>query len=379
MQISLNNFAALSAGAENADLLQGLQKIMGTADPADVLFRDLVKSDVLDDAHVVLFSAEGCIRISTGADRPREQPLWLDIGCVSKLVKSTTMQSVLKGQSNALKRRLVDIVDVGDGHDLSEVTLEHLLNHTHGIDEPQGIEVQRTGDGRIDVPAVMKLMGPEPLHPSGTMYSYSRVGPWLIAAVLEAMCGERFIDIVRQVLPAAFPADRNCEGLCPAVGGPVRVDAEKVLMEFVRATAFSTPLAMRQVKIGPALSVPYPGWHPQERAISAGWKTYSHGWYGHQAILTETPMVVRVAPSDGFGLLVSSRSVHPFKILNALFAEEFVGRITRCRVGDDAIWTGVSNARSQARPVVVLLENIECALHIQGALAGRSRSCRTAM
>jgi hypothetical protein len=130
------------------------------------------------------------------------------------------------------------------------------------------------------------------------------------------------------VLPTILPPRLGEETLCPALGGTVRVNAENLLSAFVSATAFSTPLATRQVRLGPALTVPYPGWHPQERAICAGWKAYNHGWFGHQSILTETPMMVRVEPSDGLGFLISSRSVHPWRILSSLFAEELVGRPT---------------------------------------------------
>lgn len=324
----MNNFVELTKGSGLADLRDDLRALVLAPNPSDQIFRDMVQSSDLDDAHITLASADGCVRVSTGANRTSDEPLWLDIGCVSKLVTSTVIQIVLKSQRGSLTHRLSDILDVGNVDYLSDVTLEHLLNHTHGINEPQGIAVQYARDGTIDVQAVLSHMGSDPLCSPGRLYSYACIGPWLIAAVLERLCGERFIDIVRQVLPTIIRAPIGNDALCPALGGTARVNAEYLLSEFVKATAFATPLAVRQVKLGPALSVPYPGWHPQERAICAGWKAYSHGWFGHQAIITNTPMMLRIAPSEGFGFVVSSRSVHPWRILNALFAEELVGRPT---------------------------------------------------
>lgn len=332
MKIALGNFLTLTKREGNAELLRSLLDVVNAAHPSDEKFRELVGSQVKDDAHVVLASAEGCVRISTGTSRAQHEPLWLDIGCVSKLVTATTIQTLLKGQAGALRQNVADVLDLGAASHHSALTLEHLLNHTHGIDEPQGIAVPTLNDGKIDLPKVLSLMGPNALHPAGQMYSYACVGPWLIAAFLEKKFGGRFIDIVRDVLPTIMPDGRADDQLCPALGGTVRVDAERLLEEFVRATTFATPLATRQVKLGPALSVPYPGWHPQEHAISAGWKAYRNGWFGHQAILTSTPMMVRVSPSDGIGFIVSSRSVHPWRILGSLFSEEFIGRPTPAKM-----------------------------------------------
>lgn len=324
MKVDVRNFSALTKGEGSVELLRKLQDLINEAHPTDEKFREMVGSQIRGDAHVVLASAEGCVRISTGSAQVSQEPLRLDIGCVSKLVTATTIQTVLKGQAGALRKKVAEALDLPGESYLSEITLEHLLNHTHGIDEPQGVPMQTLSNGQIDLPRTLGLMGARPLYPAGDKYSYACVGPWLIAAFLEKTFGDRFVNIVRQVLPEVIPEVREDDQLCPALGGTLRVDAERLLKEFVKVTAFAT--ATRHVRLGPALSVPYPGWHPQEHAICAGWKAYRNGWFGHQAILTSTPLMLRVSPLDGFGFIVSSRSVHPWRILSSLFAEELVGR-----------------------------------------------------
>lgn len=339
VEVALDNFASLSArGSGSAELLEKLQSVLDAGSSGDTVFREMVKSEVLGDAHIVLASREACSRFSTNEEPLSGSPLWLDIGCVSKLVTATTLLSVCRGHTGLLQQGVADILEIDGAGWLSSITLDHLLNHTHGIDEPQGIVLPTLSNGKIDVPAVMSLMGKAPLYPAGRMYSYACVGPWLIAAVLEKKFGERFVNVVRQIFPNILPIQNKDDALCPALGAGVKINAEQLLKEFVKVTTFATPLESRVVKLGPALSIPYPGWHPQERAVCAGWKAYSNGWFGHQAILTNTPMMTRVSPADGIGFLISSRSVHPWRILGSVFAENLVGRPTPIRQAP--YWSG---------------------------------------
>jgi hypothetical protein len=325
LEISRENFCALVAARQgNKELEVNLQELLTSATPADEFFRRMQKSEVLDDGHVLLANADGYSRTFTGSVTKAGDPLWLDVGCVSKLITATTMLKVFGVGGAVLKTRLVDVLDMDYPDWFSAITLNDLLNHTHGIDEPQRITVKTSADGTIDPRAILDMMGPKPIHEPGKLYSYACVGPWLLAAVLEKKLGERYMDIVRQVLPSILPPHGKDDTLCPALGAGIRINAGELLHSLVSETTFAKASASRVVRLGPALCVRYPGWHPHEHAVCSGWKAYDNGWYGHQAILTKTPLILRVSPAEGFGVLVSSQSIHPWRIIDALCAKHLI-------------------------------------------------------
>jgi hypothetical protein len=332
VQIAIDDFRALLTGSNDSGtdpLIQGLSECLGAPGAGDEFRRYQRQAVVVDDAHVILANADHTRRASVGNATSSADPLWLDIGCASKLITATTFQAVQGGSNASLRRRVTDILDLDVPEWYSSITLEHLLNHTHGIDEPEGMHLLVRPDGTIDSQGLLASVGKVPLAIPGSMYSYSCTGIWLLAAALEKIVGERFVDIVRQAMPGILPPRREDDALCPALGVGVRINAEQLLLQFVKATSFESDLASRTVRLGPALSFPYPGWMPQERGICLGWKVFNSGWYGHQAIWTKTPVIVRVNPSQGIGYLVSSRSVHPSRLVHGLFSQSLIGQLNQ--------------------------------------------------
>lgn len=335
MQIALEDFRTLLMGSSDSGtdpLIQCLSECLGAPGAGDDFRRHKLQAGIADDAHVILADAVHTRRASVGSGASSADPLWLDIGCASKLITATTFQTVQGGSHESLQHRVADILDLDVPEWYSSITLEHLLNHTHGIDEPEGMQLQVRPDGTIDSQRILANVGKEPLATPGSMYSYSCTGIWLLAAALEKTTGERFIDIVRQTLPGILPPRAEDDALCPAQGVGVRIDAEQLLLQFVKATSLDGDRPSPAVRLDPALSFPYPGWMPQERGICLGWKVFNSGWYGHQAIWTKTPVMVRVNPEAGLGYLVSSRSIHPWRIVNALFSQSLIGQMNRWKL-----------------------------------------------
>jgi hypothetical protein len=325
--VSLGTFTEIVDGGNIAELEQSIRAIMDQSWAANAAYRALVKSDVDDDAHILLATTNGVAIASAQPAAKREDDLWLDIGCVSKLLTAMTFLSVFKKEPSILKSRAELLLELEGPHGFSEAGVEDLLNHTHGLDVPILATVPRLPDGKIDVAMVFAMAGENLVSlPSKKLFSYSNAGSWFLAAIIEKNFGMRFVEVVRHVFPNLFPPHTSDDDLCPALGNGVRVNGEQLLLECVRATAFITGRESRYVILGPAFSLPYPGWHPQERGVCQGWKEYANRWYGHQAILTRTPMLLRVCPSDGIGFVITSRSVHPWRFLQEVFSQDLIGK-----------------------------------------------------
>jgi hypothetical protein len=315
---------ALRATAD--ELNQILRDTLGRFGVRSAAFRKLVSSDVDDDAHLMVVTQDRLVRASARPEMEQDDALWLDIGCVAKLLTGTTFLSVFRDDPTILKANAEQLLGVGGPQWFSEACIEDLLNHTHGLDVSHVRAAPTLSDGKIDVAKLLTAAGERLLAPPGAkLYSYSSAGVWLLAAILEKKLGLRFIDVIRQVFPKLLPPPVPDDRLCPANGRGVRVNGEQLLMELSRATTASHVGQAPLLKLDPSSTVLYPGWHPLEKGVCRGWKVYPNEWYGHQAILSRTPMMLRFRPSDGLGFLISSRSIHPLQILSAVFSPEYTG------------------------------------------------------
>jgi hypothetical protein len=281
-------------------------------------------------AHIVIVDSDRAYRVSATSNGPLPRDLWINIGCLTKLITSVTFLSVHGGFSENLSARIVDLLDIEAPPWFSSITVKDLLNHTHGIDVDYWGTLHRNADGLIDVRALLREMSSVPLTPTG-MYSYSSIGPRLLAAIAERQVRQPFLEVARQTMGSIFPSVATEEAFCPAMGGRMRINVEQLLLHLVRVATYANPLQHRNVRLGPANVHNYPGWHPFEKGICVGWKTYNHNWFGHIALDATMPICVRVSPSDGRGILVCSSGISPQKVLAEMFAEPLLGGVNRPR------------------------------------------------
>jgi CubicO group peptidase (beta-lactamase class C family) len=147
----------------------------------------------------------------TNVDHPApvEPATLFQVGSVTKTLCSAAVALLVEEGSVAfadpVARHLPDL-GPATGLDLEAVTVEHLLSHTSGID---GDWLFTTGGTEV-----ADLAGAPSLFPPGTAFSYSNAGFSLAGAIVEAVTGRSFPDVVTDRLlrplgcgAACFTAD----------------------------------------------------------------------------------------------------------------------------------------------------------------------------
>ncbi|HEX5421707.1 MAG TPA: serine hydrolase domain-containing protein, partial [Gammaproteobacteria bacterium] len=240
--------------------------------------------------------------------------LALHAGCLTKLFTAALAAQACAEGRVALDERLAPALSLPRGPAFEGITLRHLLEHTHGLDDSAVAAVPLRKDGRIDAAALgRRLSEAPPLAEPGRLYSYSNAGAWLIAAWLERTSGqtygrllhERILAPLRDTGARAEALDTR-GGLCPATGGALKVSLRTVL----RFLAAHSPRdVLHGDRSGSRRVTPLPGWNALERGVYLGWKYHGEGWLGHQSVWPEISALVRVQAQAGLALVVACRSV----------------------------------------------------------------------
>jgi CubicO group peptidase (beta-lactamase class C family) len=257
------------------------------------------------------FIAEGG---AGGPNAPREPT---PVGCLAKLLTATLAMRLLARQRIGLDTCVVDMLHGGTvARRLAGVTLRHLLEHTHGLDDSL-VERPAFRAGFIDVRDLMQsATATPPLAPPGCLYSYGNVGAWLIAGVLERCCARPYAELLRaEVLApldirASSTSTMRADGLgiCPASGAGLALTVTDWVRLVASATLDCAQTWPREGDDRPNGAItPLPGWNPLERGIYFGWKYHGHGWFGHQSVWPAASALVRANPQRGIALALISR------------------------------------------------------------------------
>ncbi|HEX7081886.1 MAG TPA: serine hydrolase domain-containing protein [Gammaproteobacteria bacterium] len=256
----------------------------------------------------------------------------MPIGCLAKLFTAALVMQARAAGRLGLDDPVAERLPSGAGIELRGITLRHLLEHTHGLDDSLLERAPRCEDGRIDARRLVAALAAAPrLAAPGEIYSYSNAGAWLLAAVLETAAGLAYARLLHDELlaPLGVAAGVRCSAsgggeICPAVGGALAVRV-RGLLELVGAHAPCDGDA--------GAGTPLPGWHPLERGCRLGWKVHAPGWLGHQSAWPNASALVRVHPRAGVALAVCSTgpaaAVVAARVLGARLPELAALRVPR--------------------------------------------------
>jgi CubicO group peptidase (beta-lactamase class C family) len=270
----------------------------------------------------VAFAADR-IAVTASVHGPRDRPA--PIGCLAKLLTATLVTRGASGGALAPDAAVAGLVDE-PGEALGGVTVQHLLEHTHGLDDSL-LAAPRRVRGFIDRGELLSRV--KALHrwaPPGAAYSYGNVGAWLLAALLERVHGRTFATLVRDELLAPLRIEgswrgANAGGLCAALGTGLALTAEELVRFALHAAAND--------RVGAPIT-PLPGWHPLERGIALGFKSAGAGWLGHQSVWPGASTFLRVHPQRRLALVVVAHeqpaALVALGVLGKHFAELFAGR-----------------------------------------------------
>jgi CubicO group peptidase (beta-lactamase class C family) len=273
---------------------------------------------------VVVAFAAGPDVVTASVHGSRDRPV--PIGCLAKLLTATLVIRRAKRGVLRLDAAVADLLDAR-AEALRGVTVRHLLEHTHGLDDsllaaPRHVRgfIDR-GELRSRAEALLRWA------PPGTAYSYGNAGAWLLAALLERMHGRTFATLVRRELLAPLRSDglgrdANTGEWCAALGTGLALTAEELVRFALQAAddGLDAPIT------------PLPGWHPFERGIALGYKSADGGWLGHQSVLPGAWTFLRVHPRRRLALAVVAHE-HPavlaaLGVLGKHLPELFAGRTT---------------------------------------------------
>lgn len=260
-------------------------------------------------------------------------------GCITKLLVATLIGMQISRGCLHLSDRASELLE---HHPcvracLRDITLQQLLEHTHGLDDSLMLRAPLKSNGCIDVDALCAELAPVALYEPGRYYSYSSAGAWLLSAILERQYGAAIMQILHDELfePLGMRArlgtgearQSGAGHFCAASGGELAFD----LQDFVR---FMSAHLHRQEPhwIGSAHShlargamVPVPGLSPAERGVRLGWKVYGGGWLGHNSVLPHAAALLRLHPGIGAGFVIICATSSVAAVATALFGRAFPG------------------------------------------------------
>jgi CubicO group peptidase (beta-lactamase class C family) len=207
----------------------------------------------------------------------------------------------------------------------SDITTYHLLSHTHGLDSSALSEAPLTPREWIDIDALQAFLhAARRVSPPG-LYSYGNAGAWLVAAALERLYNRSYSDLlgslVREIDERA--AGSIPQTVCAATAGAYTIPLD-ALIRFLRLHLGDGGGRGRLERIAPALQhmreprTPIPFWG-NERAVSAGWKLYGAGWFGHSVKFPDWSAIVRVNPARRAAYVVAAANPSAFLLQSRLF------------------------------------------------------------
>lgn len=259
------------------------------------------------------------------------------VGCIAKCLTATLFANATVDELVGCEDEFAD-VQIGDALPLSAhrrnvlagITVEHLLNHTHGLDD-SAVEpgtVPRLADGSIDLDVLCEQVLRVPrIAAPGAMYSYGGVGSWLIAGLLERRLKQPYIELLRRYVPVRWPPEPESvppvQDVCPAWGGKLRMSALQFL-EFVTPhtappRAASTENRLHWLRRG---EIEMPGWGPWQKAATAGWNRYGSEWLGHNGNQDGTGIAIRFHRRSRTAIVVTAaREQDCFFALARLFGD----------------------------------------------------------
>jgi hypothetical protein len=212
---------------------------------------------------------------------------------------------------------------------LQSISIRQLLNHTHGLDDSSVESVPLLADGRIAVETLSSALAAQPrLAAPGEHYSYGNAGTWICAAVLEAVTGRRYGELLSERILAYLGRDaRLPEGasVCPArdqhfsLSAPALLSFLAMFMDQQNGALPAPPAFDRSVFFENPR--PFEGWSPGARGICVGWLWFGDGWFGYNSQSGPYSVRLRLNATTNVGIVFWGMGAVAFSNLALLFGD----------------------------------------------------------
>jgi CubicO group peptidase (beta-lactamase class C family) len=247
--------------------------------------------------------------------------------CLAKPVTATLLAQMISTQDFNWSNEISDLLAVARPWKarLAGISLQCLLNHTHGLDVSAIQSVPRTREGFLDVEALCSQLAATPLSSPGRLYSYSNAGAWFAGAVLERFWGRPYSHVLEEsaLWPSVTKPKPIFRGICPATGEGLELTVSQWLdfleIHLRNASARDDDAIARTLASLRVAPVPLPGWNPSEQGACLGWKYFGAGWFGHNANLIGSSTLLRFNPEHHIAIVVEASDDAAFIVLAGLF------------------------------------------------------------
>lgn len=243
-------------------------------------------------------------------------------GCMSSLFMATLILLAADEGRLSLKDQIALHLPIANGQRkaaLTDITVRHLLNHTHGLDESRAFPVPIRSDGRVDVELLCsRLTDSPPLFSPGSVCFQAASGPFLTAAILEHIFDCTFEELlaVKLLQPLGLAARRDVDGLLVLSAQDLLRIAVWHLSEYSEGSCTSHPSPIFAEMYRDL--VPVSGYH-LEQGAGLGWRWYGQEWFGQVAITDSTSAVVRLQRAEKTAFAVTCSGTNATRVVAALF------------------------------------------------------------
>ena len=300
----------------------------------DRAFGNLPSCDVVVGLHCDTRGT--CVELGQRAASSAPLRALIRVGCLAKLFTAMLARHEFDARRLAPDEQVSDLLAAGAARRaLRGISVRHLLEHTHGLDDSMLTAMPRDSRGLVDVERLaLELRAVAPLAGPGELYSYGNAGAWVIAAILERLRSRPYaMQLVETLLePSGIGAVGSAESICPSTGGELALDAGDILNLVAQAT-FAAPNAWPDdARAGDyGFAIPLPGWNPLERGVYLGWKYHGAGWLGHQSVWPRQSVLLRAHPRRRLAVIAASTD-HPAAVVAARVFGAYLPELFELRV-----------------------------------------------
>lgn len=183
-------------------------------------FRKIIRKSHVLGSSTFVSSGNRNVHILTKSDNPKHVPEDQTIYRVASITKIATALVILTLREKNLLDIDLPVINYLPFADIREsfekVTLRHLLSHTSGIHDPEGLESMLTQQisGRLILRDIR-------MDSPGESFCYSNLGYGLVGAVAESVCNLNIQEIYRRYLFEPLRMNASLH--------PVTLDTDKIL------------------------------------------------------------------------------------------------------------------------------------------------------
>jgi CubicO group peptidase (beta-lactamase class C family) len=180
-----------------------------------------------------------------------------------------------------------------------DITVRHLVDHSHGLDDSLIPCLPLHENGRIDIEALgEKMTRHPPIAQPGKIYNYSRAGIWLAAGLLERTGNAKYGELLWQKLFRRLgmgSVGGDYQRMYLGADFEAHVSINDVL-SFLAAHLGETDTLRFDVADIAANKFRFPGLALAGLGMCLGWKDYGSDWYGEDIQWTGNSASIRFNP-----------------------------------------------------------------------------------